>query len=1007
MSSAISKASHYECDDRVRVGKPRGIQDLQSIVRSYRKVKAVGVGHSWWKEQFCSGEDENAVNIVMTELPEVQQLFSGRDLKQLENSSDFPIKVNESLRTVTVAAGVPLRMLLDYLAEYESQTAPDGYTLPTFSWFIDQSVGGAVATSTHGSSLQHGSLSNLIVSMNVVLANGTLTSIDRNSNAHFFKAFMAHVGRLGVTTDLTMKIIPQKMHERRSSEIKFNDLVDQLKHVQMVYRRVKPTGDPELIYEALRPLDETQIFWYVPTSDIWKIDFQTIGRDEEPGPVVPRVRGFSDSEHQSVHEQQERSRVGSNVILRWGARGWANNFKATIKPRVRTGVFDTRKAYLTMSEDMNSAHAGFTGYDQFEVSIPIEDMADCLETVGEEIYGDAELWEGFRTPALIRFVSEEDAYLSNTHGGPRMFINLEDYVSYNSGNGNKQFDRVIELFRKKCNARLHWGKAGWTKHAACFDGATEYPATWCDFGCAVETLDPRGKFSGLSNVWRWNATKNGAAVEFKKTSRRKKDGQIFTPMPVLDEWGSPDDEFGQRVSFVRTSVSNHASFRVLEDLELEKLAIGSCLGRGAYGKVYQGEYGGIPLAIKVCEHDGAFLRNGNEPLETYLSRNIHHENVVKTLVNETRRCRGFLASMSELSPLNTPPPPPPTQRTGSSQIEISSSSETGSDEFSYIARTMEKSGKDDVYRTWIIMEYCEMGSLDQAIREKRFFKSDSSTEPNFVSMVLSALDIAEAMKYLHEQCIIHGDLKSQNVLLKKSSHDERGFYCKVGDFGLSRIIANKTHIDTFTCGTVSHSAPELFRRGLLTPAADVYSFGILLWELVSGTKPFNGAPHNGIVMAVTGGCRPIMPSYCPIALSRLINDCWQDSYRDRPTFNSITTRLHDMIQDRNSLLTSPGSTPHPASISLSVTAAQESNSHQLPDGVTQLETLPIDDSTKKSEDHQRMYSVRKVWTVPDLNELKSEDESTGDSPQSCGSADEQWHTASGQPFIYANQPYFY
>lgn len=48
---------------------------------------------------------------------------------------------------------------------------------------------------------------------------------------------------------------------------------------------------------------------------------------------------------------------------------------------------------------------------------------------------------------------------------------------------------------------------------------------------------------------------------------------------------------------------------------------------------------------------------------------------------------------------------------------------------------------------------------------------------------------------------------------------------QVGDFGLSRVIINKTHIDTFTHGTVSHSAPELFKQGLLTPSADVYSFG--------------------------------------------------------------------------------------------------------------------------------------------------------------------------------------
>lgn len=256
-----------------------------------------------------------------------------------------------------------------------------------------------------------------------------------------------------------------------------------------------------------------------------------------------------------------------------------------------------------------------------------------------------------------------------------------------------------------------------------------------------------------------------------RTSRRKGDRPALVPNQGFNE-DSPGEEYGERVSFMRTTISNDDSFRVLEDLELEKIAIGPCLGRGAYGKVYRGEYAGVSLAIKVCEHDGAFLRNGNEPLEAYLSRNIHHQNVVKTLVNETRRCRGLLASMSELSPLN----PPLTQETQSADSQ-NSSTEGGSDEFSYIARTMGTSGGDDVYRTWIIMEYCEMGSLDQAIKERRFFKSEN--EPKFDEMILSAIDIAEAMKYLHEQRIIHGDLKSQNVLLKQSSLDERGCYCKV------------------------------------------------------------------------------------------------------------------------------------------------------------------------------------------------------------------------------------
>ena len=166
---------------------------------------------------------------------------------------------------------------------------------------------------------------------------------------------------------------------------------------------------------------------------------------------------------------------------------------------------------------MNVLHSGFSGYDQYEVSFPLESFADCLEKVGAEVYGSQRLWEGFVTPMLIRFVREEDAYLSNTNGGPRAYVNLEDYLSYNTRRTNKHFQQVVRIFRNTCGARLHWGKAGWPQHALCFDGAAEYPDTWCDFGCAAQMLDPMEKFKGLSDVWKWRATDiEGNAIAFLK-----------------------------------------------------------------------------------------------------------------------------------------------------------------------------------------------------------------------------------------------------------------------------------------------------------------------------------------------------------------------------------------------------------------------------------------------------------------------------------------------------------
>ena len=64
----IAGAGYFACDDSVVVGKPASIQELQAQVQQYDRVKAVGVGHSWWQQQFCSGSDTNAVNIALTQL---------------------------------------------------------------------------------------------------------------------------------------------------------------------------------------------------------------------------------------------------------------------------------------------------------------------------------------------------------------------------------------------------------------------------------------------------------------------------------------------------------------------------------------------------------------------------------------------------------------------------------------------------------------------------------------------------------------------------------------------------------------------------------------------------------------------------------------------------------------------------------------------------------------------------------------------------------------------------
>jgi serine/threonine protein kinase len=107
------------------------------------------------------------------------------------------------------------------------------------------------------------------------------------------------------------------------------------------------------------------------------------------------------------------------------------------------------------------------------------------------------------------------------------------------------------------------------------------------------------------------------------------------------------------------------------------------------------------------------------------------------------------------------------------------------------------------------------------------------------AILLCLLDIARGLEYLHSCSIVHGDLKPQNVLLKTAGTDRRGYVCKLGDFGLSRMLQEtETHVNTGSYGTVTHAAPELLSEGRLTKSSDVFAFGMLLWELVTGDRLF-------------------------------------------------------------------------------------------------------------------------------------------------------------------------
>ena len=355
--------------------------------------------------------------------------------------------------------------------------------------------------------------------MKIILANGTLKEYTPKDNLHLWKALGVHVGRLGVITELTFRIKPQQAVKRKLQELSFEEFAAQVKVTQDAFNAAKAAGDDVAVRKSLAQLDETQALWHYALREIWRVDFEYL--DKEPLSVLlnldledPKVQAMSGPNPQGVYNQGNRQPVPPNNRVTTNPRFWANFYATTMRQFATPGTFEASKSFLSFSDFGARTTASFTPYNQLEVAIPLEIAGDCLMEVGAEMYGPAALWEGFRTPALIRFISGQDYYISNTHGGPRMYVNIEDYLSLTTGKPNTKFDRVVEIFLNRCKARLHYGKYGHEQYQPCFDGAKEYPE-WCDFGCAVSELDPSNKFASQAKLWRWKATNRaGQQVDF-------------------------------------------------------------------------------------------------------------------------------------------------------------------------------------------------------------------------------------------------------------------------------------------------------------------------------------------------------------------------------------------------------------------------------------------------------------------------------------------------------------
>uniref|UniRef100_A0A915PMB1 Protein kinase domain-containing protein n=1 Tax=Setaria digitata TaxID=48799 RepID=A0A915PMB1_9BILA len=178
----------------------------------------------------------------------------------------------------------------------------------------------------------------------------------------------------------------------------------------------------------------------------------------------------------------------------------------------------------------------------------------------------------------------------------------------------------------------------------------------------------------------------------------------------------------------------------------------------------------------------------------------------------------------------------------------------------------------------IVMEYCGQGQLYEVIRSGHHIVRDKFGE--------WARQIADGMNYMHQKRIIHRDLKSPNILVDDSD------ILKICDFGTSHQWDKQKSTVMSFCGTAAWMAPEIIKKEPCSEKVDIWSFGVVLWELLTQEIPYKDVDSMAIIWGVgSNNLNLPIPDTAPEGLKLLLRQCWSIKPQNRPSFSQILKHI--------------------------------------------------------------------------------------------------------------------